>query len=274
MIKGRSPFPFETIVLAVSFSPGLNSLISEMQRLCFLHKATGVFIHVGKKTSEKQRELSLLLSTNGFHDGNSRIYWEQGDIIPSILRICKHEVADLVILGASEKANFALPAGPNATAIATRAKCSVLIYTSPPGGNMKKIVVNGTENRKTDLTLNTSIYFAEKENSAELIIIEDSIESSYADSSTNFEMQATQRSSTSRKVISDSKVPVKIVSLVNEGCLSVSEYAFKSSADLIITHSSDHHLLIFDRISNGNGIEAILNDLSCNLFIVHSRVTE
>ena len=57
MIKGRSPFPFETIALAVAFSPRLEGLIAETRRLQKTYKAKVVFIHVGKKTTEKQRLL-------------------------------------------------------------------------------------------------------------------------------------------------------------------------------------------------------------------------
>src|SRR5438105_1026137 len=123
MIKGRHPYPFETIALAASFSPGLSKQIEEMARLCRLHSALGIFIHAGKKTSEKQRTLSALLLENNFHDGNSRIYWELGETVPSILRVCRHEVVDLLIAGASEKENFNLPAGKIARALATKAKC-------------------------------------------------------------------------------------------------------------------------------------------------------
>lgn len=49
MIKGRAPFPFETIALALAFSPRLEALIAETARLAQLHQAKALFIHVGKK---------------------------------------------------------------------------------------------------------------------------------------------------------------------------------------------------------------------------------
>ncbi|MBL0103953.1 MAG: hypothetical protein IPP51_09485 [Bacteroidetes bacterium] len=78
MIKGKPSYPFHTIALAVSFSPGLEFLIRETKRLCDLHAAMAIFVHAGKKTGDKFRELSSVLSSARFHDGNSRIYWEQG----------------------------------------------------------------------------------------------------------------------------------------------------------------------------------------------------
>ena len=111
MIKGKPPVPFQTIALGISFSPGLPSLISEMRRLRLIHNSLAVFVHVGKKTGDKSRELAELLTFHGFNDFNSRIYWENGDEVTNILRICKHEVVDLLLIGASDKLNFAMPAG-------------------------------------------------------------------------------------------------------------------------------------------------------------------
>ena len=275
MIKGKNPYPFETIALAVSFSPGLPILVTEMKRMCELHKSLAVFIHVGKKTSEKQRELALLLTSNGFHDGNSRIYWEQVDIVSSILQICKHEVVDLIIVGASEKENFALPIGQIAANIATKAKCSVLVFTDSGAGSFKKIIVNGIEHKKTDLTILTSIYFAEKENSESIFISDDSGVSSYEDrSNDNIPPTLKKDLFIFKGAIENSKVKINLFSLSGEQCDSISDYAFKNNADLIVTHSSEHMLLIFDRISSHDGIDALLKKLPCNLLVVHSRLIE
>ncbi len=275
MIKGKSPFPFETIVLAVAFTPDTAVLISEMKRLCELHKAIAVFIHVGKKTGDKQRELALLLNINGFHDGNSRIYWEQGEAVSCILKICKHEVADLLISGASERENFALPIGQVATGIATKAKCSVLIYAESPVGGFKKIVVNGIEHKKTDLTVLTSLYVASKENVASILITDEESTNSDNEANNSFSPSVIKTvSPVIHETLNKSKVKLNYFSLPNEHCETISEYAFKNNADLIVTHSSEHHLLIFDRIVNSRGIESLLKSLPCNLLIVHARLPE
>ncbi len=271
MIKGKSPFPFQTICLAVSFSPGLPILIEETRRLCELHSATAIFIHVGKKTSEKQRELANMLIACGFNDNNSRLYWEPADTVNSILRICKHEVVDLLIAGASDKSEFKMPVGATATNLATKAKCSVLIYTGKSLNGFRKLVINGNEHRKTDLTIRTAIYFADKEN-AESIRVVDEVESDYMNSGGYSDSPDTQF--TGEPIMQKSVVKLQNVSLSNENCKTVSEYAFRENADLLITYSSDHHLLIFDRISSGNGIESLLKDTPCSLLIVHSRLRD
>ena len=275
MIKGKLPYPFQTIALAVSFAPGLSKLVAELKRLCEIHKAIAVFIHIGKKTNDKQRELSSILSTFGFHDGNSRIYWEQGDTVSCILRICKHEVVDLILTGASERENFELPVGKISSAIGTKAKCSVLIVKEIPTQGYKIMVVNGVDHRKSDLTMLTALYFAENEHTENMFVADDNSGNVLAESSANFPDSSFQPDSNQfRETLNKTKINVTFFSLEKEHCSSITEYAFKNKADLIVTNSSDHHLLIFDRISTSDGIESLLKDLSCNLFIVHSRISE
>ncbi len=273
MIKGKPPIPFETIALAVEFSPGLPFLISETRRQSLLHNALTVFIHVGKKTSEKQRELAGILNANGFHDGNSRIYWEQGDIVNSILKVCKNEVADLLIAGASQNENFNLPAGLIATGLATKAKCSVLIIRNASAAANKKIVVNSNDHKKSETTLRSAFYFAEKEN-AQVLFVSGYQPDQSEELSNDFHTPESEDSIHPNPTINEKKTAARYFSLEKENCASISEYAFKNDMDLIITHSSDHHLLIFDRISNNNGIESILKNLPCNLLIIHTRLPE
>jgi hypothetical protein len=271
MIKGKSPYPFQTIALAVSFSPGLPILISEMSRLCKLHNAIALFIHIGKKTGEKQREFSSLLSENGFHDGNSRIYWENGEVANSILQICKHEVVDLLLAGASERENFSLPTGQTVSDLAKKAKCSVMVFSGYPSEGYKNITVNGIENNKNDLTLLTALYFADKEKTSELNIVEEGEESVYNDDSRQL---VSPGSNLVREAAEKTKVRLNFISLTKENNSTLAEFAFKNNSDLLITHSNDHKLLIFDRISTANGVGSLLKKLPCNLLIVHSRLPE
>ncbi len=263
MIKGRPPYPFETIALAVTFSPSLPLLVSEMRRLCDLHDATSIFIHSGKKTGEKQRDLAGYLNHFGFNDSNSVIYWEQGETVQDILNVCKNVVVDLVILGSNEKSNFGLPAGHVASSMAKRAKCSVLIYSHIPSGGFKKIVINATEHQKTELTLQAGIYFAGKEKASEVIFAEDDSESSYDEG-------ITKRRLTGLKGLESSGTVIQNVHLQN--FRSIKDFVFKNDADLVITRSADHPLLIFDRISGTDGIDELISELPSNLLIIHSRL--
>lgn len=276
MIKGKSPYPFQTIALAISFSPGLPFLVSEMDKLCKLNSAVAVFIHIGKKTGDKQRELSELLISHGFNDGNSRIYWEQGEVIPSLLRVCKHEVVDLIVLGASEKNDFQKPVGKIAKDIATQAKCTLLIYsTCSSFENFKNIVVEGGDHPKTELTIQTAIYFGDIVKAQNISVVDSGVSSSYADSYLEYSNKLSISETPTLSHLPDqTAVSVNRVSLKESHCADFSDYCFKNSADLMITRSYDHRLRIFDRISEENNIDAFLDNLPCSFMIVHSRLVD
>lgn len=268
MIKGRSPFPFETIAVAVSFAPGLESLIAEAKRLCLAHGAMAVFIHAGKKTSEKHRRLGAALTASGFHDGNSRVYWEQAGDVASILQVCKHEVVDLLLAGCSDKSNFELPAGKFANELASRAKCNVLFYCRQrPGGNFRNIYLNAAEHRKTEWTIATAMYLAERDNASQLVLFDTAADSPDEQVAT----KALQKWSPALRTAIEQS-PVNVVHQ-STGGIPANEFAFQNNADLMVINSPDHHLRIFDRIFN-NTVEQSLADPPCHLLIVHSRLQD
>jgi hypothetical protein len=245
-----------------------------MEKLCTLNNATALFIHVGKKTGEKQRELSTLLINHGFNDSNSRIYWEQGEIIPTLLRICKHEVVDLIVLGASEKADFQKPIGIIAKGIATQAKCSLLFYSSCVSfENFKNIVIEGGDHPKTELTIQTAVYFSDLVKAQSISVVDDGVSSSYAKSYLKFSNKISIAEPSAQPVSSEhTLVSVNHVSLKESHCSDFADYCFKNNADVMITRSNDHRLMIFDRVSVENDIDSFLDKLPCSLMIVHSRV--
>lgn len=272
MIKGKPPVPFQTIALGISFSPGLPALISEMRRLREIHYSLAVFIHVGKKTSDKNRELSELLTFHGFNDFNSRIYWENGDEVTNILRICKHEVVDLLLIGASDKLNFAIPAGKITRILAVKAKCSVLIYTTMPASQgYNSIIVSSNDERKSELTLTTAIHLAETEKAKELIINDDIVRNIEADSNSLSLVEEPVINLTSLTETLN-KLSIKVSRVSLNGYTELADYAFRNEVDLLVTNSSDHRLHIFDRISYEEGIETLIDKLPCNLLLVHSRI--
>lgn len=287
MIKGKSPFPFETIALAVAFSPRLEVLIAETQRLQTIFGARIVFIHVGKKTSDKQRQLSSLLNKYGFNDANARIYWEQGSIIDSLTRVCKLEVVDLLIIGALRKENMlTYYMGSVSREVARKAKCSVLLLTDPSATRKRSgtVVVNGHDHQKTIHTLNTALYLAEHDgyekinvaNEVDLPVLsmglaDDVPATDIGRLHDQLHQEESQRRNTLQAQLISSKIPLEYVTLSGRSGHSLGQYARNSQADLLVVNSPDHSLSIFDRIFP-HDIEYLLSDLPCDLLIVHSRL--
>lgn len=287
MIKGKMAYPFETIALAVAFSPRLEALIAETKRLAELFKANIVFIHVGKRSVEKENHLMNLISHYGFDAGNSKIEWEEGDAVETILSICKKHVVDLLIIGAVEKENILkYYMGSVSREISRRAKCSVLMLIEPKlnPGPFRRMVVNGHDHAKSINTIKTALYIAEMDKMKDVIVVDEvdipAVSMSIADEITEPEANSIKESlfdeenSRLSELLSnvDTKsVHLKVKSFSGRRGFTIGQYAQGVNADLLVVNSPDHHMNIFDRIFT-HDLEYMLADLPCNMLIVHSRV--
>lgn len=289
MIKGRPAYPFETIALALAFSPRLEALIAETGRLARLHQAKAVFIHVGKKTPEKQRQLAGFLNHYGFNDSNSTVLWEQGQPVESIIRACKEHVVDLLIIGALQKENMLqYYMGSISREVSRKAKCSVLMITEPSLHPVpfRKLVVNGHEHPKTPSTLETALYVARKEGVDEMLVATEvdipALSMSLASGSTEDELEQVHsgvlqeeeaRWNRLRERLDPGAIRLHFRALPGKSGHTIRSFAQAQQADLLIVNSPDHHLSIFDRIFT-HDLEYLLSDMPCSLLIVHSRMPE
>lgn len=287
MIKGKPPYPFETIALAVAFSPRLEALIAETKRLGDLFNARIVFIHVGKRSDEKEKHLSNLINHYGFNSNNSTLEWEEGDAVETILSTCKKHVVDLLVIGAVEKENMLkYYMGSVSREISRRAKCSVMMLIEPKlnPGPFRRMVVNGHDHSKSINSIETAIYIAQKDHIEDVIVVDEvdipAVSMSIADESTEPEAASIKESILDEE---HSKL-AGLLSRVNSGGIrlkaktfsgrrgfTIGQYAQSVNADLLVVNSPDHHMNIFDRIFT-HDLEYMLADLPCNMLIVHSRV--
>jgi nucleotide-binding universal stress UspA family protein len=286
-LKGRPAFPFETIAVAISFSPRLEALLSESKRIAETLHASLLLIHVGEKTTEKEIRLDKLMGKLQINDNNCRINWMDGDPVDTILKLCKLNVVDLLILGALRKENILkFYIGSVARKIGRRAKCSVLLLTDPSeeSTKIKRFVVNGEDHPKSIHTINTAIYLAKSFKVKEISIVKEihvpGLAMTMAEDSTAPEASRMRRDlaeadeqelhSVTEKCDPDG---IKLVEKMIRGKpgYAISKYARDKKADLLILNSPDTHLGLFDRIFT-HDMEYILADLPCNLLIVHSRL--
>jgi nucleotide-binding universal stress UspA family protein len=287
-LKRRPSYPFETIAVAISFSPSCLPILMEAKRLADVCGASLLLLHIGEKSMEKEQELDELLAKSKINPNQSRVIWMEGDPVDTILRLCKLNIVDLLVLGALEKENLLkFYIGSIARNISRKAKCSVLLLTNPTSkpAKFKKFIVNGVENPKTVHTINTALYLAKKLNVKDVTIVNEvhipGLAMAIADDSTapeakEFKKHLTEDSTENlhslldKCDVGDIKVTDKIVK--GKPGYAISKYASDRKADLLVINSPDTHLNLFDRIFT-HDIEFILADLPCNLLIVHSRVT-
>lgn len=272
MIKGKPSYPFHTVALAVAFNSELNFLVGELKRISESHASMAIFIHAGKRTGEKFRELSTIMNKHGFHDGNSRIYWEQGPAANAILQICKHEVVDLLIVGLSERSSFTLPVGSLTTELSQKAKCTLLIYGKETS-DFNRVYVDALDHRKTDHTLMTALYFGERMKAKEMVVLDASLRYEKLSSASNVYPSNEENESVFSMAVNRSGVEITVVPSNENNFKDILALSQEGQADLIVINSIDHHLKIFDRITTDQ-IGKVLSDLNCNLMIVHSRLKE
>jgi nucleotide-binding universal stress UspA family protein len=286
-LKKRPSYPFETIAVAVSFSPSCLPILMESKRIADVCRASLILLHIGDKTSEKEQQLDELLNAAGINPNVSRVIWMEGEPVDTILKLCKLNIVDLLILGALEKENLLkFYIGSIARNISRKAKCSVLLLTNPEQSpaKYKKIVVNGVENPKTIHTINTSLYLAKKLNVKYVTIINEmdvpGLAMAIADDSTAPETKEIKKifaeeSEENLQIVLEKcdagDITLAQKTIKGKPGYAISKYARDKKADLLVINSPDTNLNLLDRIFT-HDIEYILADLPCNVLIVHSRV--
>jgi nucleotide-binding universal stress UspA family protein len=286
-LKKRSSYPFETIAVAISFSPRCEYVLAEAKRLSDILGATLLLLHIGDKTPEKEQQLDQMIAYAGINANHSRIIWMEGEPVDTILKLCKLNIVDLLILGALEKENLLkFYMGSIARNISRKAKCSVLLLINPSKEpqSFKKIVVNGVENLKTIHTINTALYLAKNLNTKEVTIVnelhmsglvmaaaEDNIAPKAKELKKNFTEEGEElvQSVIDKCDAGNVKITNKIIK--GKPGYAISKFAKTKKADLLVINSPDTQLNLLDRIF-AHDIEYVLAHLPCNVLIVHSRV--
>jgi nucleotide-binding universal stress UspA family protein len=144
-LKRRPSYPFETIGVAMAFSPRLEGVLGEAWKLASAFDAQLLLMHIGERTRTKESRLDELFQRLGIDESKVRIIWSDGDPVTTLLELCKLNIVDLLILGAMRKENvLRYYLGSVARSISRKAKCSVLLLTEPkPEGTVfKRMVVN------------------------------------------------------------------------------------------------------------------------------------
>ncbi|MCC6690836.1 MAG: universal stress protein [Bacteroidia bacterium] len=288
-LKKRPSFPIETIAVAVAFSPRFQALLSEAGRMSNYLGASLILIHVGEKTADKQDQLEKGMSASGINANNCRIIWMDGDPVETILNVCKLNIVDLLILGALQKESVVkFYLGSVARSISRKAKTSVLLLTEPKveSRKVKKIIVNGVDNPKTIHTINTSLYLASKIGANELTIVTEVhnpalamtiAENSSAPEANKIKKDINEEQESRLQPIIEkgsSQYPeIKIKEKIVNGRpgYAISNYARTKNANLLVINSPDANLRLVDRIFT-HDMEYVLQDLPCNVLIVHSRL--
>jgi len=288
ILKNRPPYPFETIAVAVAFSPTLKSILENAKRLSKVFGAKLILIHIGDKTERKEAELNELLHSIRIKESKTEIIWDNGDVEQKLLHHLKENVADLFIIGALQEEHFLKKyfISSISRSIMRKAKCSTLVLTDPEKihGHLKRIVVNGNDNPKTQLTLKTAAYIAEADKVKEMYVIKEvylpGMSSVIADGQSDDEARKLEQkyidlaNETCKTYLENlpelSKTKIKTRVMNGQPGHCISQFARTINADLMIINSPDKPMGFLDRVFT-HDMEHIISNLTCNLLIVHSR---
>ena len=286
-LKNRLPYPFETIAVAVTFSPRYKAVLSEAARISRIHRAKLLLIHVGALTTQQNRKLEIVIEACHIKPEHYEIKQLQGSVVQSILKVCKENVVDLLILGALKKESVLQHyVGSIARKISRTAKFSILLLPDPKERpkRFKNVVVAINDSPKSSFTLSSSVYISNIENATELYIVNEEyipmFESAYADSSTDKEIEEnkkeaiTERKEKTNKLLDEipgaSSIDIKQRVIFGKPGHSIQVFSKCKKPDLLLVNSPKKTLGFLDRLFP-NHLEYLLEDLPCNLLIVHSR---
>jgi nucleotide-binding universal stress UspA family protein len=278
--------PFKTLLIGFAFSPNLKANVYEAMRLACFFKARLLFLHVGKKSPEKEQSFDALLAECPDRPKELEVFWEVGEPVPVLLNACvKHQV-DLLLLGALKRENvLKYYLGSVARKLTHKATCSVLLMLHPAVERIPcaHIVVNGLENPQTRSTLATGFYVAQALQAKKITLVEEIKESEVAVTVSD---DRSLRKATLKKQRLQRKEQLRVSDLVTqlpeslkEGVqwetqsifgkrgYSISHYARLVRADLLVTNNPDQNGLF--RFLMSNDLEHVLMELPTNVLIVN-----
>jgi nucleotide-binding universal stress UspA family protein len=167
------------------------------------------------------------------------------------------------------------------------AKCSLLLLTEPKTGGtaFKKIVVSGISHPKTPLTLGTAVYFAKHVGADDVAVVKEfdqpalSMASAYTSTTDNSALLKKQIATDEIKKIHEiisqchsDEIKITEEIIFGRQGYTIRQYARNCKADLLVINSPDAKYGLIDRIFT-HDMEYILEDLPCNVLIVHSRIS-
>ncbi|UKM65507.1 universal stress protein [Flavobacteriaceae bacterium GSB9] len=168
--------PFKSIGIGIAYSPNLKANLFEAARLSVFFGAKLYLIHVGEVSEEKTKMLNIILKSFEKDKLNYEIVFKTGNPVDVILSTSEEKNIDLLILGALKRERFfKYYIGSIARKITRKAKCSVLLLIKPSVERLpcQHVVVNGLEDPKTEQTITTAFYVAQKLNAEKITIVEE-----------------------------------------------------------------------------------------------------
>lgn len=167
---------FERLLFGFAFSPSLKANAFEVMRLAHFLNAELIFVHVGKQTSQKEKQFDKLITLCEKRPKKVSVKWESGEPVKTLLECCNKYDIDLLVLGALKRENMVkFYMGSIARKLTRKANCSVLLILNPSveRTTCTHIVVNGFESPQTADTIQAAFYFGNALGTLKITLVEE-----------------------------------------------------------------------------------------------------
>lgn len=277
--------PFKSIGIGVAYSPNLKANLFEAARLAVFFKSKLFLIHVGETSEDKMSMLKVILKGFEKEKLDYEVVFKKGDPVEVILSTSEEKNIDLLILGAVQRERFLkYYVGSIARKITRQAKCSVLLLIKPSVDRIacEHIVVNGLKAPKTEQTITSAFYVAEKLKADKITIVEEINQDEVAvkvDDNKTLRKAAIIReriklreNSRIKEIISHipeeytKSKTIKLQPIFGKKGYSIGHYAQISRADLLVMNAPTR-MTFWDRLFP-HDIEHILTELPTDVLIL------
>lgn len=277
--------PFKSIGIGVAYSPNLKANLFEAARLSVFFKSKLFLIHVGDYSDEKVNMLKIILKSFEKDKLDYEVVFKVGNPVDVILSTVEKEKIDLLILGAVQRERFLkYYVGSIARKITRQANCSILLLIKPSVERVpcEHIVVNGLKDPKTEQTITTAFYVANKLNSQKITIVEEikqeeiavNVEDDKSLRRANIVKERIKLRENSRikEIISHipedytKNITIKLQPIFGKKGYSIGHYAQVSRADLLVMNAPTK-MTFWDRLFP-HDIEHILTELPTDVLIL------
>ena len=277
---------YQKVALAIAFSPRMEALIAEAQRLIQIFEGELILIHVGTKTPELEAQLSDVLSRHCGDLKRIKTIWKEGKPAKTILKTCAEEQVDLLALGALKKEGLLkYYLGSVARKIIRKSSCDVLTLIDPKVQTtpLNKVVINGTQLDFTPEVIRRSLLFCQQVETQQVSILNEikmyGLLMGNASEGTEDEASFTRKRLVQEEVdyvenilseldTTDLKINIKVTG--GKWAVELAKYCEKISADLLIL-GDDLNLTFFDRLFP-HDLEELLSSLPCNLLLFKNKL--
>ncbi|MCX6152146.1 MAG: universal stress protein [Ignavibacteriales bacterium] len=274
---------FKCLGLAITFSPTGKALLMEAKRLRDLFDSKIVFIHVGEKNKEKEKQLVELIGDAGFSKDSFQLEWAKGDIANAIVKKCVETNIDLLIAGALEKENFVkYYFGSVARKLMREAPCSLLIYISPSESpkSFKKFSVSVDYTPRCEETIKIAHKFALLDKAKEFILVRDfqapALAMTVQDAGSTeeaerirseWEKEEHDKMNMLVKELNLTGININIVTLFGKEGWEANRFVGAVQSDIFVVSSPEKRLTFLDRIFQ-HDLEFTIKELPCPLMLI------